>query len=80
MIKYKNKWIHPKKCNLFKKINLEKICYFHIELENYEKDNLVINGGLIVESLGNGSLKDRQIWKTRSENRITINNKINTDT
>lgn len=39
-----------------------KINYYHIELENYETDHLVINGGLIVESLGNQTFyKDRDL-------------------
>ena len=52
LINYKNNWIHPKKnSHIFKQdTSLDFIEYYHIELENYLTDHLVINGGLVVES------------------------------
>jgi hypothetical protein len=60
LIKYNNKWILPK---LFFKTDVEQkiIKYYHIELENYLTDNLVINNGVVVESYGfnfNNNLND----------------------
>ncbi|NIO44941.1 MAG: hypothetical protein GTN36_05315 [Candidatus Aenigmarchaeota archaeon] len=53
-IKYKDSWILPMKCDLFEQDKSKDIIrYFHIELENYLTDHLVINGGAIVESMGN---------------------------
>lgn len=52
-IKYKDDWILPKLFPKFKQDNLQRIIrYFHIELENYINDHLVINNGAIVESYG----------------------------
>lgn len=51
LILFKDKWIHPSISGNFKQDNKNKIIkYFHIELNNYETDHLVINNGLIVES------------------------------
>lgn len=53
LIKYKNLWIHPRESKLFEQEITDKIIkYYHIELENYKTDNLVINGGAVVESFG----------------------------
>ncbi len=49
-IKFNNVWIVPRKFNFRQKISSNIIEYFHIELENYLTDHLVINGGLVVES------------------------------
>lgn len=50
LIKYKNYWIYPMKYfPLEKKEGLIK--YYHIFLPNYLTDHLVINNGVIVESL-----------------------------
>lgn len=51
LIKYKDYWIHPRV--YFKVDRLENITYYHIKLENYITDHLVINDGVVVESLGN---------------------------
>ncbi len=68
MIKYANNWILPRITNIFKQDNtIEPIKYYHIKLENYETDNLVLEGGLIVESMG--ETKDSlQIYKDRVKN------------
>lgn len=50
LIKVGDKWIMPKEhFNL--DTTLDKITYYHIRLENYKTDNLVINRGVVVESL-----------------------------
>ena len=46
--------------------------YYHIQLENYKTDNLIINNGLIVESLGNGSQEDTNEWDKREKNSIKL--------
>ncbi len=51
LVKFGNKWIHPEKSKLFNQIITENtIIYYHLQLENYETDNLVINDGAVVES------------------------------
>ncbi len=51
LVKFNNYWILPK--NYFKlDTSFKKINYFHIQLKNYMTDHLVINDGIIVESLG----------------------------
>lgn len=56
LIKFNDKWVCPKTIKKFKRDTSKNIIkYFHVELENYVTDNLVINGGAIVESLGNKS-------------------------
>jgi hypothetical protein len=51
LIKYGDTWILPRL--LFRKdTSREIIKYYHIKLENYAVDHLVINNGIIVESLG----------------------------
>ncbi len=49
-IKFNDVWIVPKKFDFKQKTSSKIIEYFHIELENYLTDHLVINSGLIVES------------------------------
>ncbi len=52
LIKYKKNWIYPKLH--FKTDNSKNLIkYYHIKLENYITDHLVINNGVVVESLGN---------------------------
>jgi hypothetical protein len=60
LIKYNNKWILPK---LYFQINTtyKTINYYHIELENYLTDNLVINNGVVVESFGFHSDKNKNM-------------------
>ena len=68
LIKYKNLWIHPRNSNKFKQELTQKfIKYYHIELENYETDNLVINGGAVVESFG-GYYKYSNVYQDRKNN------------
>jgi hypothetical protein len=51
LIKYGNTWILPK--NKFKlDTKVDQIKYYHIQLENYKTDHLVINNGVVVESFG----------------------------
>lgn len=73
-IKYNENWIMPfKNLNKFK-IDKSKdiVKYYHIQLENYKTDNLIINNGLIVESLGNGSNEDTNEWANREKNSIKL--------
>jgi hypothetical protein len=52
LIKHNKCWIYPRL--YFKLDKSQKIIkYYHIKLENYITDNLVINNGVVVESLGN---------------------------
>lgn len=50
LIKYKYHWIHPSQ-NFSRDKTFKQIEYYHIQLNNYSKDHLVINNGIIVESL-----------------------------
>ena len=52
LIKYHNLWILPKQFFPLDKTS-KIIKYYHIQLENYITDNLVINDGVVVESLAN---------------------------
>jgi hypothetical protein len=52
MIKYNNIWIHPGS-HFQLDTSLDLIKYYHIKLENYITDHLIINDGVVVESLGN---------------------------
>jgi hypothetical protein len=63
LIKFNNTWILP---NLFFPLDKSKklIKYYHIKLENYITDHLVINHGVVVESLGSNS-KDSLEYKKR---------------
>ncbi len=72
-----NKWITPaKNYHVFKQDNkLEKFTYYHIELDDYLTDNLVINGGLIVESYGEHSDKNLSEARKRIKESIILKNK-----
>ncbi len=72
LIKNKNTWIHPKKSRKFEqdKTN-DVISYYHIETSEYKFDNLVINGGLVVETFA-GYTRENQIVRNK---RISSNNK-----
>lgn len=50
LIKHNNKWIMPRNCNFKQDTSKKIINYYNIKLENYETDNLIINGGAIVAS------------------------------
>ncbi len=68
-IKFGDNWILPQLAeNKFVQDKSQKIIkYYHIELENYAKDNLVINGGAIVESFGGNNL-DNKMFYFKEEN------------
>ncbi len=71
LIKYNDKWILPSE-NFKQDKSVKSIEYYHIELENYITDNLIINGGLVLESYGkltNDNLNER---KNRLNNLIKI--------
>lgn len=51
LIMFQGKWIHPRLSGLFlQDTSNDVIKYYHIELQNYKTDHLVVNGGLVVES------------------------------
>lgn len=52
LIKVGDKWIMPKQ-HFKLDTSIQTITYYHIRLEDYKKDHLVINDGVIVESLSN---------------------------
>ena len=68
-------WITPiKNKHVLEQDNsLEEIIYYHIELENYKTDHLVVNGGLIVESYAKPIKTNAIEWKNRVNNSIIIN-------
>ncbi len=72
LIKFKDTWIHPqdKKYNFKRLITNDPITYYHIELENYESDHLVINGGAIVESYAGDNKKNIKIYEKRKNKEI----------
>ena len=73
LIKYHDKWILPKSAGIFKQDTSKDIIeYYHIQLENYEIDNLVINGGTIVESLSDKN--SSEIYKKRCKKLFKFNN------
>jgi hypothetical protein len=43
----------------------DRVVYYHIKLQRYSKDNLVVNGGTIVESLCGKSKYDKRTYKRR---------------
>jgi len=50
LIKYNDKWYIPEKIGI-KQLDIYSVNYYHLELENYTTDNIIINGGTVVESL-----------------------------
>ena len=82
LIKYKEQWIRPK--DFF---NLDMSCdiihYYHIKLQHYNRDHLVINNGIVVESLAHNSIQYKTRLRTKvnkiSSNKLTryINSKLN---
>jgi hypothetical protein len=86
LIYYNNRWIHPRFCKMFNQDRNEKVIkYYHVELENYSRDHLVINNGLIVESFtGLNNPQNRMIYRERINkynnklriNAMRMNNKI----
>ena len=75
-IKYKDNWILPKLFPKFKQDNFQRVIqYYHIELENYITDHLVINNGSIVESFGdlrNELYLNKRIKRTK----LNVNKKL----
>ncbi len=65
-------WIQPHRFRGFEQ-NTEMIrfMYYHLELENFITDHLVISGGLIVESKTSGSVADKVEWKNRLTKLLT---------
>jgi autotransporter-associated beta strand protein len=74
LIKYGNKWVLPRLSDFEQDTSKQIIKYYHIQLENYETDNLVVNGGTIIESLGGKEFKDVQV--ERLNNLIQVNSQI----
>jgi len=73
LIKFKNGWIHPKYSKQFKQDESKDfIIYYHIELPNYNTDNLVINGGLVVESYTGNNYKYQKLRKKRVNKYLQI--------
>lgn len=56
LIRYNKSWILPKKYFEVDS-SIKTIDYYHIELPDYKTDHLVINDGVIVESLGTSKLE-----------------------
>jgi hypothetical protein len=75
-ILYKDNWILPKLFPKFKQDNFQRVIkYYHLELENYITDNLVINNGAIVESFGD--LNNEDYLKERNKRtELNANRKI----
>lgn len=69
LIKYKNYWIYPMK--YFPLENKEGVIkYYHIVLPDYLTDHLVINNGVVVESLGYHKsllIEDKKISEIKNE-------------
>ena len=74
MIQFNGEWIAPyKNEHIFKADeSIRSIKYYHIQLENFKTDHLVINGGLVVESLGNGQEDNCAEWDSRCNNSIIL--------
>jgi hypothetical protein len=74
LIKYNNDWITPyKNEHIFSyDKNNEYIKYYHLQLEDYYNDHLVINGGLVVESKGNGTKDNSNEYQRRNKNSIIL--------
>jgi hypothetical protein len=62
LIYMNEKWMLPKD-HFILDSTLDEIHYYHIELENYVTDHLVINGGVVVESLGKGFRNALEYYK-----------------
>ncbi len=77
LIKYKNKWICPKTCGWFKQDkSLKVVIYYHIQLEDYITDHLVVNQGTVVESMGcmkDNKIRDKTEWHNRSRKKYIRN-------
>lgn len=80
MIKHNDQWTSPEKLTQDK--SKVAVKYYHLKLENYFTDNLVINGGLVVESLGHQTKETSEEWgrrfsiATRLENKEIIEDSV----
>ncbi len=75
LIKYKDKWIHPEMSKLFKQKNIEgNFYYYHIQLEDYERDNLIVNGGAVIESFSKPSERELYFKRLNGTDNIKNNN------
>jgi autotransporter-associated beta strand protein len=81
LIKYQNYWVLPRLAGVFKQdTSKDIITYYHIKLENYKTDHLVINGGAVVESLTSNndartySIRCRKIFKIKPEIKNLLDN------
>ena len=74
-----DKWLSPEKnSHIFEQdLSIKEIIYYHIELDDYKTDHLVINGGLIAESYGRLTQDNLLEAKKRLENSIIIKKRIN---
>jgi hypothetical protein len=75
LIKYNNSWIYPRLYFSLDK-SMKTIKYYHIKLENYITDHLVINNGVVVESLGNHP-SDIYNDKYNIESKLRLRHKLN---
>ncbi len=83
LIRYNNSssiyWIYPRK--YFKLDKSKQIfTYYHIKLENYITDHLVINNGVVVESLGNhpsDKPNNKQYYDNIKESKLRLRKKFN---
>ena len=73
LIRYGDSWILPR-MRFMLDDKIEMIKYYHIELENYITDNIVINNGIVVETYGACENESK-----RRMNIIEYNRRINTN-
>lgn len=86
LIKYKNFWILPKTHFPIDTTYGPIIEYYHIKLPNYLTDHLVINNGVVVESLCNHPLDktrnlrySRENMKRHTQYKMKLSHKLNTN-
>jgi len=79
LIKFNDNWIHPKKnAHIFDQdLSLKSVEYYHIHLENYITDHLVVNNGLIVESYIGSKMYTKNVneYNKRLKESIILQNK-----
>lgn len=71
LIRKGDNWIVPKE-HFELDTSIERIKYYHIRLENYVSDHLVINNGVVVESLGKGLFDAIEYYKRQGKNYCII--------
>ncbi len=81
LIRYSNSkiiyWIYPRKYFKLDK-SQQLIKYYHIKLDNYITDHLVINNGVVVESLGNhpsDKPNNKQYYDNIKESKLRLRKK-----